>query len=169
MISNVALYKLIEEMGREGLLDVPDLYGSSCKACHIHYKTGSSAAFNVLRVSCSEAASKTKEVMTRENDRSIDISCVTFDEIVGFEFEKIIKARYDGINDVKMNISDMKMINEYNVNSLFMYVTRTKSTPLENFNNIAEVKDYIMSSVDFCCKLTQIISELKLEAAIAVL
>lgn len=169
MISNVALYKLIEEMGREGMLAVPDLHGGSCEACHINYKTGCSAAPSVLSVSCGEDTSSTKEVMTREDDRFMDVCRVTFDENASLEFVKIIKARYDGIDDVKMNISDMKLINASDFDTLFAYVTRTKSTPLENFNNIAEVKDYIMSSVDFCFKLTQIISELKLEAAIAVL
>lgn len=169
MISNVALYKLIEEMGREGMLDVPDLHGCSCEACHIDYKTGCGSAPNVLNVSCGEDTASTKEVMTRENDRSMNIRRVIFDEDASLEFVEIIKARYDGINDVKMNIDDMKVINNHDVDSLFDYVTRVKSTPLENFNNIAEVKDYIMSSVDFCFKLTQIISELKLEAEIAVL
>lgn len=169
MISNVALYKLIEEMGREGLLDVPDLHGGNCEACHMNYKTGCGAAPSVLSVSCGEDTSSSKEIMTRENDRSMDIRCVTFDETDSLEFAKIIKARYDGINDVKMNTGDMKVINDYDTDVLFNCVTQTKSTPLENFNNIAEVKDYIMSSVDFCFKLTQIISELKLEAEIAVL
>lgn len=169
MISNVALYKLIEEMGREGMLDVPDLHGCSCEACNIDYKTGCSAAPSVLSMACGENSSSTKEVMTRENDRSMNIRRVTFDENASLKFVKIIKARYDGINDVKMNIDDMKVINDHDTDSMFNYVTRTKTTPLENFNNIAEVKDYIMSSVDFCFKLTQIITELKLEAEIAVL
>lgn len=169
MISNVTLYKLIEEMGQEGMLDVPNLYGETCEACHIDYKTGCGAAPSVLSMVCSEGNSSTKEVMTREDDKSMDIYCVTFDSDACLEIANVIKARYDGVTDVKLNSDILQVLNEHDVDTLFNYVIRTRSTPLENFNNIAEVKDYIMSSVDFCFKLTQIISELKLEAEIAVL
>lgn len=169
MISNVTLYKLIEEMGQEGMLDVPNLHGDSCEACHIDYKTGCRAAPSVLSMSCGEDTSSTKEVLTRENDLSMDIRCVTFDSVACLEIANVIKARYDGITDVKLNSDVLQVLNGHDIDTLFNYVIQTKSTPLENFNNIAEVKDYIMSSVDFCFKLTQIISELKLEAEIAVL
>lgn len=169
MISNVALYQLIEEMGREGMLSVPDLHGETCEACHIDYKTGCGAAPSVLSVACGEDTSSTKEVMTREADRSMDIYAVIFDSGADLEFAEFVKARYDGITDIKLNSAALRVLTNHDVDTLFNYVTRTKTTPLENFNDITDVKDYIMSSVDFCFKLTQIITEMKLEAEITVL
>lgn len=169
MISNVALYQLIEEMGLEGMLSVPDLHGDSCEACHIDYKTGCSAAPSVLSVACGGDSSSTKDVLTREADSTMDIRAVIFDTGADLEFAKLVKARYDGITNIKLDNAALRVLTNHDVDTLFNYVTRTKTTPLENFNNITDVKDYIMSSVDFCFKLTQVISEMKLEAEIAVL
>lgn len=172
MVSNTALYKLIEEMGQEGMLDVPNLHGAACEACHVGYKTGCNAVPTVLFMSCDgdrDGDGACEAIMSREADESMSIFRVDFDHTIDIELVNVIKARCDENTNVKLSNDQCRLLASKGVAELFIYVTRSNYTQLEKFQDISDVKDYITSSVDFRFKLTQIISELKLEAEIALL